>query len=74
MGVRGDDEAYVWRMRGRQIGVFDEVGVDNRVEKMVVDRVVDVRVLIIVNPVKLWPSVEARFRDAIDENPHQRVR
>ena len=73
MGVRGDDEAYVCRMRGRQIGVFDEVGVDNRVEKMVVDRVVNVRVLIVVNPVKLLPSVEARIRDAIDENPHQRV-
>ena len=74
MGVRGDDEAYVWRMRGRQIGVFDEVGVDNRVEKMVVDRVVDVRVLIIVDPVKLSLSVEARPWDAIDENAHQRVR
>ena len=74
MGVRGDDEAYVWRMRGRQIGVFDEVGVDNGIEKMVVDRVVDVRVLIIVDPVKLWASVEARFWDVIDENAHQRVR
>ena len=74
MGVRGDDEAYVWRMRRRQIGVFDEIGVYNRVEKMVVDRVVDVRVLIIVNPVKLSLSVGARPWGAIDENAHQRVR
>lgn len=41
MGIRRDDEANLGRVGGRESCVFDEVGVDDGVEEVVVDRIVD---------------------------------
>ena len=49
--VGGDDEAYERGGGGREVSVLDEVGVDDGVEVVIVDRVVDVRVLVVVDPV-----------------------
>lgn len=32
------------------MGVLDEIGVDDRIEEMVINGVVDMRILVVVNP------------------------
>lgn len=50
MAVGGYDEADEGGARGVKMRVLDEVGVDDGVEKVVVDGVVDMRVLVVIDP------------------------
>ena len=48
---RGDDETDEGRVGWGKMSMLDEVGVHDGIKKVVIDRVVDMRILIVVNPV-----------------------
>lgn len=50
MAVGGYDKADEAGARGVKMCVLDEVGVDDGVEKVIVDGVVDMRVLVVIDP------------------------
>ena len=46
----GDNEADERRGGGREMGLLDEIGVDDGVKQVVIDGVVDMGVLVVVDP------------------------